>query len=86
MPKTYGNIKVVSFDCRADTGFRFKSLDGQRSKKHVAKFQANCVTIFYVIEFLIQIVKSILSLNSKQFPPKFYSNSFSIADITCQFL
>ena len=35
-------------------------------------FQTNCVMMFYVIEFLVWIVASILSLNSKQFHKKLY--------------
>ena len=51
MPKTYDNIKLDFLYCSADTGFSFKPSHGWRSKKHVSKFHANCVTMFYVIEY-----------------------------------
>ena len=40
---------------------------------------------FTLLNIVIRIVRSTLSLNSKQFRQKLYSNGFYIVDMTCPF-
>ena len=49
---------------------------GWRIEKNAFKFQANCVTMFYVIKCLHWIGRSILSLDFKQPRQTSYSNRY----------
>ena len=84
MTKTYDNAKF-DFDCRANTGFCFTFWYGKRSKKTASKFHANCVTMFWVIEYFPLDGQIHLSLTSKHFHENLYSNSLYIVDITSHF-
>ena len=49
-------------------------------------FKQLCVRCFRLFNILIQIIRTILLANSKQFHQKLYANSFFIVDTTFNFL
>ena len=51
MSKTYGNIKLDVFCYRGRYWLLFHTLKWLENQMSACRFQANCVVMFYVIEF-----------------------------------
>ena len=58
----------------------------RKVKNQYPNFKSITGRCFALLNILIWIVRSILSLNYKKFNQKLYSNNLYIVDITCHFL
>ena len=87
MPNTYDNVKL-DFLFIADHILAFPSHNNMVSevKNLYLNFKQIAWRCIASLDIFIWIVKSILSLNSKQFHQKLYSNRLYGVDITCHSL